>query len=430
MRYSLARMRLACAAFLIVAHGTCWAADIPDPDGQLTLSRAIAAALAANPDLAASLYEITAADARTQQAGLRPNPELSFGIEDFGGSGIYRGTHSLQSTLSLGQVVELGDKRLRRMDAASAAHDVIGIERQAQQLDVLANVTARFIDVVEAQEQEALAGRATALAQQTLDAIATRVAAARSPEAELSRARIALVRAQIDARAAQSTVQGSRHQLAASWGSTTPRFDTAMADLYALRPVESFESLRARLQRNPDLLVFASEARRREAELRLAQAQARPSLTLSLGVRREGTGNGALVAGFSMPLRLFDRNQGVIRENQVRLDQTGAQRRAAALRIDATLYALYQQLLAAESRTQVLREQAIPAAEAALRQTQVGYERGRFSYLELATAQQDLLTLQGAAISAAADFHRLQTEIERLTGEPLSDASTAGLHNE
>jgi cobalt-zinc-cadmium efflux system outer membrane protein len=55
-----------------------------------------------------------------------------------------------------------------------------------------------------------------------------------------------------------------------------------------------------------------------------------------------------------------------------------------------------------------------------LTQTQYGYERGRFSYLELLTSQQDLLELSEAAVDAAADHHRLVAEVERLTSEPLT----------
>ena len=54
-----------------------------------------------------------------------------------------------------------------------------------------------------------------------------------------------------------------------------------------------------------------------------------------------------------------------------------------------------------------------------MEQTRYGYDRGRFSYLELATAQQELLDLRAAIIDAAADYHRLLAEIERLTNEKL-----------
>lgn len=400
------------------------AADIGEPKGDLTLAQAIAAALERNPDLVASAFDLKAADARIQQAGVRPNPELSVELENFVGSGEVRGTRELESTLSLSQVIELGGRRALRTEVATTDQELLSIERQAQQLDLLAEVTCRYIDLVAAQDRVDLASSGRDVAQRLLDAISARVDAARSPEAERSRARIALTRADIEAQQAQSELRSARFALAALWGSTDPAFTQASADLFALEPFKSFETLAEKLDRNPAFLRFASEKRLRDAELRLARVQARPNLTFSAGVRRlDVSDDHALVAGFSMPLPVFDRNRGTVREAEVRVEQSEAERRAVFLRARATLYALYQELQASRSRLESLRASAVPQAQQAFTQTQVGYERGRFSYLELATAQQEVLELQAALIDAAADAHRTLAEIERLTGEPLTGIS-------
>jgi cobalt-zinc-cadmium efflux system outer membrane protein len=304
--------------------------------------------------------------------------------------------------------------------------DLVGIERQAQQLDVLAEVARRFITLVAAQERVVFAQSARELAQRTLDAITTRVQAARSPEAERSRARITVTRARVEEQQAGSELRSARLALAALWGGHDPTFTHAKADLFTLDTVESFEELVRKLERNPDFVRFASEARLRDAELRLAQAQARPDITLRVGVGRfNDTRTTGLTAGFSMPLPLFDRNQGAIREAQVRRAQTDAQRQGALLRASAAVYGLYQQLAASRTSLQILRNDALPQAQQALDQTQYGYERGRFSYLELATAQQELLQLRATLIEVAADYHRELAEIERLTNEPVAADATA-----
>lgn len=397
-----------------------------EPTGELTLGQAIEVALARNPDLAASGYELKAADARIAQARLRPNPEVSVQLDNLAIGGAARGTDVLGSTLSLSQVIEMGGKRARRTDVAGMDRDLVGIERQAQQLDVLAEVTRRFITLIAAQERVVFAQSARELTQRTLDAITTRVRAARSPEAERSRARIAVTRALVEEQQAGSELRGARSALTALWGSQEPTFTRARADLFALDTVESFEGLIQKLERNPGFVRFASEARLRDAELRLAQAQARPNITVGVGVGRfNDTRTTGLTAGFSMPLPLFDRNQGAIREAQVRRTQTDAQREAAFLRARAAVYGLYQQLAASRTSLQTLRDDALPQAQQALDQTQYGYERGRFSYLELATAQQELLQLRAALIEVAADYHRELAEIERLTNEPVAADATA-----
>jgi cobalt-zinc-cadmium efflux system outer membrane protein len=438
MQFFSARPWIACTGFVMLAAVStgapaAWAAEPPAPEptasalpsaepvGELTLAGAIDVALARNPDLIASAYELNAAEARILQARLRPNPDLSVQLDNVGIGGAARGTDVLSSTLSLSQVIEMGGKRGYRTDVATMDRDLAGIERQAQQLDVLAEVARRFITLVAAQERMEFAQSARDLAQRTLDAITARVQAARSPEAERSRARIALTRALVEEQRAASELRSARTALAALWGSQAPRFTQAKADLFTLDPVEPFDALVAKLERNPDFVRFASEVRLRDAELRLAQAQARPNITLGVGVGRfNETHNTGVSVGFSMPLPVFDRNQGAIREAQVRRSQTDAQRQAAFLRARADIYGLYQQLLASRTRLETLRTQALPQAQEALDQTQYGYERGRFSYLELATAQQELLELRATLIEAAADYHRELAEIERLTNEPVA----------
>lgn len=415
-----------CVACVLLFSSLVTSAQVRDaepvnPEGELTLARAIDAALRGNPDLVASAYDLSAAQARIVQAGLRVNPEVGLELENFGGSGEVEGVDALETTLSLSQVVELGGKRGLRRSVAEADLDFVTIEQRARELDVLAEVTTRFIDVVAAQERTRFAEEATALAQKTLDAIGARVEAGRSPEAERSRARIALTRALVEQRQAESELRSARYSLSALWGNPEPAFSTATAQLFDLRNVDSFQALMDRLEQSPDFVRFASESRLRDAELRLARSQARPNLSFSLGVRRfEESNDTALVAGFSMPLPVYDRNQGAIREAQVRVTQTEAVRNAARVRARAALFGLYQEMGAARARVETLRNDALPQAQLALDQTRNGYDRGRFSFLELVTVQEELLALRSAAIDAAADYHLLLAEIERLTSAALT----------
>lgn len=397
------------------------AAQTSEPEGSLTLATALQTTLRHSPELAVTQYSLRAAEARIEQAGLRPNPQLSLELEDFAGTGELRGMHSLQTTLSLSQVIELGDKRRRRVATATAGLDLNGIEKQAQELDIFAEVNRRFLAVVEAQETLAFAQRSVELAESAFNAIDVRVQAARSPEAERSRASVALLRARLEVQHAQGDLDAARYALAAMWGSNAPAFTRAEAQLFELPTTVEFTTLTQRLQANPDFLRFAAESRLREAELRLAQAQARSNLNFTLGMRRlETSDDVGLVAGISMPLRLFDRNQGAIHEAETRRVQADAAQRAARVKAEATLYALYQELIYSRTLAATLRNEGLPQAQRALDQTRYGYDRGRFSYMELATAQRELLELESAAITAAAETHRLMIEIERLTDEPLA----------
>ena len=121
---------------------------------------------------------------------------------------------------------------------AEVDSDLITLDLRARQLDLLADVTRRFIDVVAAQERIRFADENVAIAQRTLDAIAARVKAARSPIAEESRARITLTRAQIDRRQATLALETARSALSLTWGRVDPQFTSPNADLFAFQSLE------------------------------------------------------------------------------------------------------------------------------------------------------------------------------------------------
>jgi cobalt-zinc-cadmium efflux system outer membrane protein len=390
--------------------------------GPLTLTEAIATALERNPELQGGAYALRAADARIEQANLRPNPELAVELENFAGTGELRGIDALETTLSLSQVIELGDKRSRRVEVAHAERDIVAAERDVRQLDVIAEVAERFIAVVQAQEQLSLARDVEQLSTATLRAVAQRIAAARSPEAERSRAQIASIRARLDRERAAQSLDTSRRALVALWGEGEPRFTHVVADLQRLPPPQPFDRLAERLERNPDFLLLASESRLRTAELRLTQAQSRPSLHIGAGLRRlEAPDDIGLVAAFSLPLQVAGRNRAAIAEAEARVSLNDAQREAALVRARATLYALHRELATARAEAQALRDEIIPLAEQTLALIDEGFRLGRLSYLELGTAQRDLIDARQAAIVSAAEAQRLRTEVERFTGEPLAD---------
>jgi len=301
---SVLRALLACAPLVLTAGA---GAQAPAPARDITLANAIDLALERNPSLAASLYELTAAQGRIVQAGLRINRELRLELENFAGTHEQTAFDALETTLSLSQVIELGGKRDLRRSVAEADRDLVIAEQRARELDVLAEVAQRFVDVAAAQERLRYARAGATLASQTLDAITQRVNAARSAVAEQSRARIAVTRATIEQREAESGVVAARYALAALWGDAEPTFGSAAADLFHFEPNEPFRAFFDRLERTPEFLAFASQARLRDAELKVAQAQARQNVALELGIRRLED-DWALVAGFSKPLGTRNRN--------------------------------------------------------------------------------------------------------------------------
>lgn len=422
MKVIHARAAGACCLAVVLLATPGHAADAPP----LTLRQAVDAALAGNPGLQAFAFELRTQDARIEQAGLRPPTGVSLEVENVLGSGEARGTDTAEYTFALSQVLELGGKRSARIAAAEAARDTLEVERQARQLDLLAEVTRRFITVAARQERLELARRAGELARQTMATTERRVTAAKAPHAEFDRARIALDRAKLAERASAIELDTARRQLAATWGETLPvlagrPMGAVQARLFDLPATGDYDDLVVRVASNPDFLRFASAARLRDAELRLASTLRRPDLTLGGGIRHlEADNDQALVAAISIPLFSAARARSNIAAARAQRELVDAERRAAEVRAQAMLYELHRQLGRAVLEARTLQMDIRPRTEEAMQETEYAYQRGRYSYLDLVDAQHEYLNVQAALIEAAANAHYLRVEIERLTNAPLT----------
>lgn len=392
----------------------------------MSLRDAIVAALADNPDLQRFEFEFHVADAVRDQARLAPAANVAVDLENFAGSDARKGLDDAEATLTLSRVIELGGKRQARIDAADADLGRLRVARQSAQLDVLAEVTRRFITVSELQALSALAAQATDLARKTLKAAELRVHAAKAPHVEFDRATIALDQAQLEQRQTRSRLDAARRSLLAMWGAgDADDGDQALGEvrgeLFTLPKLGDVDTLMARLDASPDFLRFASEQRLRDAELRLATTQRWADLTVGAGVRRlQGTGDTALVASFSVPLFAGRRAESSIAEAAGRSDAVGAERRAALVKAKAQLYALHRELQDAIDVAEVLQAAVIPKMEEALKETEYAFERGRYGYLELVDAQRAYLAVLRQRIEASARAQNLAAEIERLTNAPLA----------
>ena len=92
--------------------------QLQEPTGTINLRQVLTLALTHNPDLKAFSWAVRAGEAKTLQAGLRPNPELETEIEEFGGSGDLSGFSAIETTIQLGVPIDLGGVRRKQRQIA------------------------------------------------------------------------------------------------------------------------------------------------------------------------------------------------------------------------------------------------------------------------------------------------------------------------
>ena len=391
-----------------------------DPTGALTLRQSLALALQHSPDLASFSWEVRVREARVLQAGLFPNPEVGLELENFAGSGPFRGFGGTETTVQLGQLIELAGKRLKRRRVAALERDLASWDYEIRRLEVFTEVVQAFVDVDAAQERLSLAEELLRLAEEALAAVAKQVKAGGTSPIEEIRAQVAASTARVERRRAVAELAVNRSRLVATWGSTHAIFDRVVGDLYVLQTPPPFEVLVSRVTQNPDLARWIQEVELREAVVRLEEARKIPDVTAAGGVRQFSENNdAALVFGVSVPLPLFDRNQGAREASRRAVVKARHERRAVEVRVGAAVDVAYRKLEASFEEVEALRDQVLPQAEEAYQGVREGYLRGLFRYVDVLDAQRTLFELRGRQLDALRSYHSTVADLERLTGEPL-----------
>ena len=398
--------------------------EAPTPTDGLTLRQALALALLRNPQLAAFSWQVRAREAETLQAGLLPNPELGIEMENFAGSGSFSGAGAAETTVTLSQLVELGGKRARRRSAASLEGRLAGWDFEAKRLDVVTDTAKAFIHVLAAQERLSQAEELAGLAERFFGTVSERVEAGKVSPVEQTRAQVPLSEARIARDRARIALNASRKELTALWGEDAPAFERAVGSLEEIAPVPAEARLAALLEQNPDVARWRTEDQQRSARLALARANAIPDVTLYAGGRNlQETGDNTFVAGLSIPLPVFDRNQGGIAAARAARSQTRQEGRAARNRTRAALAAAYRELSASFGEVQTMKQKILPAATASFEATDLGYREGKFGFLAVLDAQRTLFDVKGRYLEALTAYHQARAEVERLIGAPLPNPS-------
>ncbi|NOX90034.1 MAG: TolC family protein [Calditrichaeota bacterium] len=390
--------------------------------GDLTLPKALSLALMRNPELAVFSLEIRAREAAALQASLLPNPELEMEAENFAGSGPFSSFRSSETTISLGQLIELGGKREKRTQVADLESGLAAWDYEAVRLNVFTDVVKSFIDVLAAQQRVSLNEEMVRIAERFLQSVRQRVKVGKVSEAEASRASVELSAAQIELEHTRRALDAARKRLASYWGSAEPSFQKVIGQLDTTFQLPDLKKLQLFLRQNPDIARWSAEIQKRQAVLELEKAYRIPDPTVSGGLRRFGeSGDNAFVMSVSLPLPVLDRNQGNIREAQYRLQQTNLKKRVAEINVKTLLADEYNQLIAAFNEIRILKTRSLPEAQKAFEMINNGYLMGRYDLLDVLDAQRTLFEARSQYLDALRNYHRRVANLERLVGQKISN---------
>ena len=388
----------------------------------LSLAKAIELALEGNPEVAAAKRQWEATEGQVLQGRSRPNPELAYSLED---------TRSKTRTQSwqLNLPVELGGKRAARTKAAEKTREQAQAQLAELQATVRANVAAAYFDVLTAQERLVLARDSAALAKSSTDTVSKRVAAGKVSPVEESKARVAEAGVRVELAQAASEQRNALSRLFALLGRIDAPYTVLEGKAENLPSVPSLVDLQPLIASSPGVVLARIEVDRRKALTDLEQSKRVPDVTVSVGMQRSNeTQRNVLLFGVSLPLPVFDRNQGNLLEALKLEDKARDELQAATVRLHSEVAQARERLSTITAEVQSLQQEVLPGAKSAYDAATIGFENGKFNFLEVLDAQRTYFTAKSQYLKALGEAHRAAADIDRLLGASMVPGLIATQH--
>ncbi len=395
----------------LLLAGLLWSAVSAAQAQTLTLDSALQSAFANNPDLAAAQWEIDIAQGARQQAGLIPNPVASWDVED-------TRRDSRTTSIKLSQSLELGGKRGARIDVATRGQDAAALTLEQRRNLLRAEVIDAYYGALRAQERLDLAQRSLALAERGLVVAKGRVTAGKASPVEATRAQVQLSEIRLELNRAQAGLTDAYRRLAAGTGSAAPDFQTVASQSQPAPPLPAAAQLLARLEQTVELRLAELQILQGEASVGLEKAQRIPDLDVSIGSQYDASVRERVnLVGVSMPIPLFNRNQGNVLAASRRADQARDLRNATELRLRTETRQALDLWQTANTEVLAFNQQILPAAQSAVDSATRGFEMGKFNFLDVLDAQRTLIAARNQYLTATAQATDAWVRIERIYGD-------------
>ncbi|MCI0334939.1 MAG: TolC family protein [Planctomycetes bacterium] len=392
--------------------------ETAESDNRLTLAEAEALATSFHPALREAAGRVRAAQGNWLQVGLRPNPEIGYVGDEMGDAG----TAGKQGGFLSKEFVTAGKLGLNR---AVALREVAAAQQREEmaRLQILTTVRMQYFDVLAAERAVALARQLGGIAAKSVRVTELRLKALDIP-------RSSLLQSQIESESTALLEQQATERYDAAWrrlAATIGVIDTqavVMDDAFA-RPLPELAWVSARervLAESPELAELRFEVDRARYQVERASAGRVPNVNVLTGVEHDNVTDDTLAkVEVSIPLPVFDRNQGAIAQACGELAAAQAALRERELALEQRLASAMRDYATARKRAMTYAEKVLPAARESLDIINAGYQEGELDYLQVLTVQQTFAEKSLAYLEDLGIAWKQWAEIEGLLVGPLAE---------
>jgi len=404
----------------------------PSPDWRARLEQAVRIAASRNPELARMDAEIRAAEARSRQAGVLPDPELSIGAMNVPTNFSFTEDEMTMKTIAISQALPPAGTRGAARASARAEADAISREHVHHVYEVAARTAQAFFDLAALDAKLAVARETGALFDDDARAAEERYRVGRGAQADVLRASLEKTRLRREILA----MEGDRRAAQAAFNALLARpADTEEAPITGFDPDESAPDAGAFVARalaeSPVIRHYDAEIDRAGHEARRARLERRPmwSLSATYGERERRDDMVSAMVGLSLPWLHPGRLAARTAEADAMLAAAKAERSEAEYRLRGGVEAALARLSSDAGQARLYRDSVLPEAEMNVRAAREAYGVGAIDFATLAAASADLLAFRSEYADRVAAVGRDRADLQMASGLPLLPG-TPGLEHD
>jgi cobalt-zinc-cadmium efflux system outer membrane protein len=371
---------------------------------------------ASNPTLRAAQIGIDESKAQEVTAYLRPNPDMTAGIDQLDPFTVnpYRPLGFAFPYLSASYLHERAHKRELRLESAQKGTTVAVSQLADQQRNLLFTLRSAFVQALQAKAVWGVARESLAYYDRLLAVSGNRFQAGDIARVDLDRLELQRVQFASDVQTAETSVRTAKIQLLMLIDDRTPveQFDVAGPFDFS-EPLTTLEELRqAALAARPDLQAAVQSVDKARTDYHLAVANGSTDPTFGVDFARNPPI--PLYVGFSVniPLRIFDRNQGEKARTELDIQRNQRLREAAEAQIYSDVDSAWTTLNGNLALLRPYKAKYLAQAARVRETISIAYQRGGASLLDFLNAQNDYRALQvtylnlvGSYLTAAAQLN-------------------------
>jgi cobalt-zinc-cadmium efflux system outer membrane protein len=377
-----------------------------------------------NPTLLAGQFNISESKAEEITAYLRPNPNFTLTadqIDPFPGGPPHGPFAYLLPVASISYLHERQHKRELRLESAQNATAIATSEQADLERTLLFNLRGAFVQTLQAKSVLQLAKDNLAYYDHVLDVSRERFKAGDIAQIDLDRLELQRVQYESDLQTAEVNLRTTKIQLLTLLNDRTPvaHFDVTGPFDFSdqILPLDEFRKIA--LDTRPDLKAGVQAVDKAKTDHKLAVANGSTDPTFGFDVGRNPPIDQYIGFNVSIPLRIFDRNQGEKLRTQLDIDRNQRLLDAAQAQVFSDVDSAYAMLNSNVILLQPYKAKYLQQAVRVRDTVFFAYQRGGASLLDFLNAQADYRSVQLSYVNLVGSYLTAAAQLNMAVGREV-----------